>query len=164
MLVVTEVRRTTAQQWRTLKELRLRALADAPAAFGSTLARDRAIPDVEWERRAGASSWLAWQDGHAVGMVALVPDDVRPDAQQVVGMWVAPEVRGTGVADALVEQACAAARSGGAVEVALWVADGNDRARRAYMRLGFVPSGHRQPLPSDPSVGEERMSRALRPG
>ena len=56
-----------------------------------------------------------------------------------------------------------AAADGGAGTVALWVADGNDRARRCYERLGFVPTGVRQPLPSDPAVGEELLRRSLRP-
>lgn len=157
------MRRTTVEQWQALRELRLHALADSPAAFGSTLTQERALPDEEWQRRAGGDSWLAWDDGRPVGMVALVPDDVSSDARQVVGMWVAPPARGTGVAAALVEAACAAARAHGAACVCLWVADGNDRARRAYERCGFTATGRRQPLPSDPTVDEERMCRSLVP-
>jgi ribosomal protein S18 acetylase RimI-like enzyme len=51
------------------------------------------------------------------------------------------------------QQACA---------VTLWIADGNARARRLYERLGFVSTGRRQSLPSDPSVGEEELIRRLR--
>jgi hypothetical protein len=43
----------------------------------------------------------------------------------------------------------------------LWVADGNTAAMRAYERAGFVPTGRRQPLPSDPAVGEEQWALAL---
>jgi ribosomal protein S18 acetylase RimI-like enzyme len=46
--------------------------------------------------------------------------------------------------------------------VSLWVADGNDRARRFYERLGFTGTDERQPLPSDPGTTEERMERVLR--
>ena len=161
MLAVVEVRRTTREQWQTLRELRLRALTDAPAAFGSTLARDRAHPDAEWQRRAAGDCWLAWDDGRAVGMVALVPDVDGADVRQLVSMWIAPEVRGTGAAAALIEAACDGACAAGAAEVVLWVADGNDRARRAYERCGFRATGERQPLPSDPAVAEERMRRRL---
>ena len=157
---MVEVRRTTAEQWRALKQLRLSALADSPAAFGSTLAREVALDDAEWQRRARGGSWLAWANGRPVGMVALVPDD-GSDGQQVVGMWVAPSSRRTGVGAALVEAACALASELGAGQVCLWVADGNEGARRAYEAYGFTATGERQPLPSDPSVGEERMCRAL---
>ena len=50
----------------------------------------------------------------------------------------------------------------GARTVSLWVGDGNARARRLYERLGFTGAGERQPLFSDPRIGEERMERVLR--
>jgi RimJ/RimL family protein N-acetyltransferase len=41
--------------------------------------------------------------------------------------------------------------------VELWVTEQNEPARRLYDRCGFVPSGKRQPLPSDPSIEEIQM-------
>ena len=49
------VRRLGAADASLLRNLRLRALADAPMAFGSTLAREEAFAAQEWERRAVAS-------------------------------------------------------------------------------------------------------------
>jgi RimJ/RimL family protein N-acetyltransferase len=43
----------------------------------------------------------------------------------------------------------------------LWVTESNAPARRLYERCGFTPTGDRQPLPSDPSLPEIRMRRAL---
>jgi ribosomal protein S18 acetylase RimI-like enzyme len=45
--------------------------------------------------------------------------------------------------------------------VHLWVTETNPHARALYERLGFTPTGERQPLPSDPSIGEIAMSRTL---
>jgi ribosomal protein S18 acetylase RimI-like enzyme len=56
---------------------------------------------------------------------------------------------------------CSQAREDGAAAVRLFVVDGNDRTRRFYERLGFEPTGERQPLPSDPEVGEELLRRSL---
>lgn len=53
------------------------------------------------------------------------------------------------------------AASDGAREVALWVADGNTAAAAAYRLAGFVPTGRRQPLPSNPAVGEEEWVLAV---
>src|SRR5262245_22889432 len=39
------VRRIQAEEWEWLRAIRLRALADAPMAFGSTLADEQAQPD-----------------------------------------------------------------------------------------------------------------------
>jgi hypothetical protein len=38
--------------WKELREVRLRALADAPGAFASTLEREAAYPDDVWRQRA----------------------------------------------------------------------------------------------------------------
>ena len=38
------VRRVRAEEWERLRETRLRALADAPMAFGATLADEQARP------------------------------------------------------------------------------------------------------------------------
>ena len=94
-------------------------------------------------------------------MAAIITQDCLPDERHLVGMWVAPERRGSAVAAQLVEAACRAAAAAGAVGVVLWVADDNVRAERFYRRVGFVETGERQPLPSNPAVGEQRMRRAL---
>jgi predicted GNAT family acetyltransferase len=76
-------------------------------------------------------------------------------------MWAAPEFRGRRVADRLVAGVTEWALANGAKTLSLWVAGGNDRARRCYTRLGFIASGERQPLPDRPEVTEERMVMAI---
>jgi hypothetical protein len=45
-----EVVRAAAADWQDVKLTRLRALADAPYAFASTLAREQMYDDEEWRR------------------------------------------------------------------------------------------------------------------
>ncbi len=145
-----------------MKETRLRALRDAPYAFGSTYAREDTFTDGEWQRRAAQGNWfLAWSAGGPVGIAAMVSEDQAPQERHLVAMWVEPGQRGRGVACDLVEAVCDQARSAGADAVSLWVADGNPRARRFYDQCGFCPCDVRQPLPSAPEVWEERMRRPL---
>lgn len=159
---VVEVRRAEAGDWQAVRLTRLRALADSPFAFASTLEREMRFDDQQWQRRVGSGNWfLAWLGQQPVGIVAGVHASDRPDERHLVAMWVAVDQRGSSVATELVEAVCAWARLHGARLVTLWVADGNPRARRFYERLGFRSSGHRQALPSAPEVGEELMERPL---
>ncbi|WP_442907792.1 GNAT family N-acetyltransferase [Kineococcus sp. G2] len=161
------VQRAGAGQWPVVREVRLRALTDAPWAFGSTPAREEGLDDGTWRHRVEDGDWfLAWSAGRAVGVVALAPVDAgsRAGERDLVSMWVEPDHRGGGAATALVEAACARAAAGGAAAVGLWVVDGNPRARRFYERLGFRLTGQRKPLPRSPDVGEERLRRAAAPG
>ena len=50
------VRRIRADEALRLRAFRLRALADAPTAFGSTLAREEAFPESVWHERASAGA------------------------------------------------------------------------------------------------------------
>jgi GNAT superfamily N-acetyltransferase len=161
---VVDVQRAGPANWETVKLTRLRALADSPRSFGSTLAREVRFDDEEWQRRVAAGNWfLAWSRGCPVGLVAAIAEDGRPDERHLVAMWVEPERRGSGAAAALMKTVCEWARVDGAASVTLWVADGNLRARRFYERLGFCSTGERQPLPSAPEISEERMHRPLAP-
>jgi ribosomal protein S18 acetylase RimI-like enzyme len=150
------IRGLTEQDWRRLRDARLAALADAPYAFASTAAREEAFTDETWRERAGSGrTFGAWQHGALVGLATGFPED-PPTGWHLVGMWVAPEHRGQGVADELVRSVCGLAKDSGAVSVTLWVTDVNDRARAFYRRLGFVPTGQRQLL--RPGEWEEELS------
>ncbi|MGH3412702.1 MAG: GNAT family N-acetyltransferase [Marmoricola sp.] len=93
-----------ADDWRVWREIRLRALADSPDAFGSTLARERSFTEVDWRRRCGDRSVVAFHGDLAVACGAVFAD--RPGYAAVVAMWVDPAQRGRGhsrrILDALV--------------------------------------------------------------
>ncbi|MFM8895114.1 MAG: GNAT family N-acetyltransferase [Actinomycetales bacterium] len=60
---------------------------------------------------------------------------------QVQGVWVAPELRGQGLAAGGMAAVVELARSGVAPEVSLYVNDFNTAARKAYQRVGFEQVG-----------------------
>jgi GNAT superfamily N-acetyltransferase len=165
---VAQVRRAGADDWLVYRDLRLAALADAPYAFSSTLERELAFDDQVWQQRLGSravATFLAWDGDQVVGMATGKPEDpdddfAVPGACQLVAMWVSPAVRGTGVAAALVEAVAEHVRGTGAAALVLWVTEVNERARRFYERLGFVPTGSQQPVrPDEPDNTEVQMVR-----
>ncbi|MFJ2520655.1 GNAT family N-acetyltransferase [Cellulosimicrobium cellulans] len=171
----TTVVRVRPDDWRDLRDVRLRALADAPSAFGSTLAREVAFPDDVWHERAAQGRTLlarsapdgggpAGHDrspGPVVGLAAVVPSPDDPTVAELVSVWVDPGARGTGVAAALLRSAGPLVAELGARTLALWVTTTNDPALRLYERAGFAPTGETKPLPSDPRVAELRMARRI---
>jgi len=160
-----EVRRTGADDWAALRRLRLRALADAPGAFASTLEAELAFPDDVWRQRAGddsaAATFIASHGGDDVGLARIFAEPDPSSRAHLVSMWVDPAHRRRGLALALIDRAMGWAAERHADEVILWVADQNAAARRLYEQIGFRPTGERQPLPSDPTRSESLMRLPL---
>ena len=89
------LRRLTPDDWAVLRDVRLRALADSPDAFGSTLEREQPFDEKEWRRRSVRPVWVAEVDGRPVAMAGAFTND---GVLQVWGMWTDPDHRGQGVA------------------------------------------------------------------
>ena len=153
----TEIRRLALGDAGLLRTTRLAALADAPAAFGTSLAVAEARDDDFWQRQASGSlgeqrcaTWVAVDAaGDGVGMLTGVDTGSSIDIIQV---WVAPSHRATGLVDELfgaVLAWCPHER----VDIA--VAASNVRAKRAYERLGFRVTGDR------PGVNEREIEMTL---
>ncbi len=100
-----EIRTLCADEWAVWREVRLRSLAEAPEAFGSKLADWQGSNDREdrWRSRFDNVAFNAvaavCEGGQVVGTVGGMHHS--PGSIELISMWVAPEVRGTGVGDAL---------------------------------------------------------------
>ncbi len=132
-------------------------MAEAPAAFGSTLPDWSGPGDTEerWRARLAGVALnivLTW-NGEPVGMVSATTPG-GDGAIELISMWVAPFARGHGVGDAAVHRVLAWAQiEHGRSPVELSVKVHNDPAIRLYRRHGFTDVG---PSPNDPG---ERLMR-----
>ncbi|MGH8981826.1 MAG: GNAT family N-acetyltransferase [Acidimicrobiales bacterium] len=147
-------------EWELWRSLRRAALADAPDAFGSTLAEWSGSGDTEerWRRRLRTvpCNVVASLDEIPVGMVSGTgPVD---EVVELIGMWCAPRARGAGVGDALVAAIVQWARSQGAASLQLDVRVQNPFAIALYERQGFVDEG------LSTAVGVEFPERRMRLG
>lgn len=167
-----EIRRIGASEWRALRALRLRALRDAPLAFGSTLERESAYDQARWRSQANSAAAgaddvaiVAVADGRFVGMARgyLGPsEELQPQTVAwLIGVYVDPAWRGQGVATALSSEVVGWARERGVAEVHLHVADWNEAARRTYEALGFTATRATTTLAHEPSITESEMRLRL---
>jgi ribosomal protein S18 acetylase RimI-like enzyme len=140
----------------TVRPLRLRALREDPDAFGSTLEREQNRPDADWDFWV-RDSLIAFDGDTAVGMANLKLD---ADGAQLFGMWVAPEARGKGVGELLVD---ALIERAGDRQITLCVAETAPAARRLYERMGFTPTGTTGTLRPDSEIRTVDLTRGPGP-
>jgi dihydropteroate synthase len=165
--VAVIVRPARPEDWRELRDVRLRALADAPDAFGEVLGDAQRFDDAAWEsrtsRRPGVLVLVAERERSPIGMMVVVvkPDDGR--RANVYAMWVAPEARGSGVGRKLVDAGLAWARRQGALDVELHVSERHPDAKRLYMRCGFAPTGELSPIRPGSELQAETLTIRLAP-
>ncbi|WP_328888261.1 GNAT family N-acetyltransferase [Streptomyces sp. NBC_00316] len=182
------IRPVRAEEWPLVKDLRLAALQDpvAPVAFLETYEQALAEPDDFWQGRtargaeAGGNEVRQFiaeaSDGSWAGTISVLIE--RPDGDlrfgeaakvhqaHVVGVFVRPEARGSGLAERLFRAGVDWAWSLGEPRierVRLYVHENNPRAAAFYRRFGFVPSGETTAVPNDPTALELEYE-IVRPG
>ncbi|MFE5045451.1 GNAT family N-acetyltransferase [Streptomyces sp. NPDC056637] len=172
------VRPVRPEEWEAVREIRLAALRDpaAPIAFLETYETAVARPEEFWRERAGwfeldgsGHQFIAeGADGRWWGSVTVRVEEagaplVFGDTSEVrqahlVGVYVRPEHRGSGVTEALFRAAVEWAHSlEGLERVRLYVHQDNARAQAFYRRFGFGRSGASVAVPGDPAKAEYEM-------
>lgn len=176
------IRPVNADEWQDVRTLRLEALRDeaAPLAFVESYDTGAAMPDSFWKERTAGSSVDAGTDAGARQFVAVAGDGswvgtsvvliespgekdfegrvIERSGGHVVGVFVKPQHRAAGVLDALFEASLEWMRGRSLSWARLYVHEENSRARSAYRRCGFEPTG----LRLDGALGSEiEMARRV---
>ncbi|SDO94578.1 Ribosomal protein S18 acetylase RimI [Microbacterium testaceum StLB037] len=176
--VTIGVRRVRAGEGARVCELRLRAVSDpvASIAFLTTREQELEREPAFWDERAaggasgGSTAMFVAEDGDTwVGSVTVL---VRRAGEidhtgrrlphgraDVVGVYVAPEARGSGAIDALLDAAARWTAEQGFETLSLDVHVDNHRAQAVYRRAGFVATGETF---TGPIGAELAMGRSLR--
>ena len=167
---MAEIRRLGKDDGALLRDVRLRALRDAPYAYGSWFAREAEFADEVWDDRVAESDaghaaavFVAVEDGRLVGMAGGDVHQDEPATVTLWGTWVDPAVRRGGIGRGLVEAVAAWARERGADQMTVRVTDTKATlpAVTLYRKLGFVETGEQERLGSHPSLVTVVMSRSL---
>ena len=162
---MVSIRQIRASEGSTLRQIRLRAIRDTPTAFAVSLADTLAQSDEAWTAWATSSAegnervlYIAEDAGHWVGIAGGMLAASQNEPAQLISMWVDPAYRGQGIGRQLVLQIIAWARYRQTSRLELWVTVDNINAVSLYTRCGFRTTGDSQPLPSDPSLMEQKMT------
>lgn len=150
------------EDWHEWRSIRLRALAQAPYAFGSTFEEWERAPEGRWRDRLsipGAVNVVAYRGDTSVGMASAIPDDT-PGFIKLISVWVAPGERGVGVLDLLVSEILKNVDSE-AEWLTLEVLESNLPAIKAYERNGFERTSRESADPENPFGQEIVMIRSM---
>jgi GNAT superfamily N-acetyltransferase len=139
--------------------LRLRALRDAPDAFGETFADAVAQSTSYWEELTRSVTepdrhvmFLAYEGEDVFGSAYGLLDREHSDAGRVGGMWVEPAWRRRGVGHALLREVFDWARGRGLKRLGLWAPAHSPAAMSLYSRTGFRQTGERRHLTTNSSL------------
>lgn len=170
----------TEDDWAAVRDLRLRAVTDAPNAFLETREQVLDVDEDGWRSRVrrnvavDSTQVVAVDpDGRWIGsMVCFVSEGApgyiaapRPGPRRanLVGVFVDPGWRGSvGVTDALLGAIARwAGEEKGFTELYLHVSEQNARAIRSYEKRGFVETGNVDSIPEQPGEREIEMVARL---
>ncbi|MFD4241981.1 GNAT family N-acetyltransferase [Streptomyces sp. NPDC058525] len=169
------IRPVRGDEWEQVKELRIAALMDplAPVAFLETVAEAEGRPDEFWKARAeGASHGRAARQfvaegpgGEWVGSVTVLVEEsgtadifdqvIERNQGHLVGVFVRPEQRGTGLTERLFRAAldwCWSLEEPALECARLYVHEDNPRAEAFYRRFGFEATGTVAHVSADPAA------------
>lgn len=149
-----ELVRIGPEDWREFREVRLVALSDAPAAFGSRHADWVDAPEHRWRARLTDVPFTVVARSED-GPVGVASGAESGQVVELISMWVAPSQRGTGLAKRLIDEVIRWATAHGQ-QTCLMVRDDNIGAIRAYARAGFIDHGVPEDWPTD-APPERRM-------
>ncbi len=163
-----QFRTVRASDAERLRELRLRALADTPAVFASTVQEEAALPASHWAELALQSEvadhliiHIALDGERWLGMAAGRWYDRPRGIAHLWGMWVDPAARGLGLGERLVAGIRDWAANHQARFLRLGVVTAEGDPTPFYERLGFVRTGELGTLRRDPTRPVHYLARPV---
>jgi len=136
-----DIVRLTADDAARFVAMRHAALVNDAASFRTSAEDDAKVPLAQWEQRLAAEHVYAVKRSDAWLAIGGLSRENRAKLDHkglIWGMYVAPEARGTGAADQLMEALVAAGRTLGLRQLQLTLMADNVRAMRLYERHGFA--------------------------
>jgi RimJ/RimL family protein N-acetyltransferase len=135
-----EIVTASSNDAKRLRDLRLRALADAPYAFGADYKVESEKLIEYWQDYLKNTDWcFAVIDGVDIGLLAVDKADADRNSDcWMASWWLEEAYRGQGIPKLMLEWFDKLCIAKGWNKQGLGVWPENERAIAAYMKLGFV--------------------------
>jgi len=137
------IRHIQAGKVEAFRRIRLEALRTEPASFASRYEDWAALSLDEWRNRLSEPVFIAFQDGEPVGIMGLIRQRSSKMAHRatIIMVYIGRSLRGTGLAERLLDVVVDHARQIGIRQLELFVSAENAAAIRFYHRQGFSEVG-----------------------
>lgn len=153
----------TEDEWSRLRDIRLSALEDYPAAFLSSYEREAAYHEQRWRQEFSRGAWnILLAGGKEIGLLG-VTRELTMSSQEcyLESLWIAPDFRRNRAGSMLLRTVLDCLRDSGVHTVWLYILNGNEGAKRLYETFGFQSTNEWQLLPDHPAGSEHRMKLRL---
>ena len=137
-------RRIQSGEVNLFKNLRLKALQDAPYAFSSTYESALRRTDESWREQAertaqgtDRATFISFLDDEPVGIAALYRLENQADVGELLQVWVAPGQRGGQAARSLMDAVFTWAGENHFCKIIASVRRENPRAIQFYLKYSF---------------------------
>lgn len=157
------VRVLSEDEWEQYREFRLKSLRDSPDAFVADYETEHDFDEKLWRARMRRSvRLLAERDDEPVGIASLRDnDDLVEGAAELFGLWVEPDLRGSGVAEKILLAASDAAEQHGRSQLIYWVGTDNARAVAFASSYGLRPTEYRREHDNVDGEPDEELAMVL---
>ncbi len=130
------IKKISADDWRSLRELRLKAVVDSPEAFGDSIEVIENRSEEYWINGINSSDvFISQAIDKWVGMIIFKQDS--DGVWSIKSLWVEPDYRKQGIGKMLMEKAIESAKENHVSLIELGVNTESESAINLYKSLGF---------------------------
>ena len=128
--------KTSSDNWKDLKKVRIQSLRESPESFGASLSNTLGLEEQDWRKASSSNEglvfFLAYINQEPVGMIGLARKE------ELISMWVSPDFRNKSIGSALVNAVKEHSCKNSYARVILKVEPTNLEIKNYYRRHGFI--------------------------
>ena len=143
------IRRIKKEECDVYKEVRLRALKEAPYAFSTTYDSAMQRSDDMWKQQVFGAATGADQaifivlseEKITIGLAALYRSSTDQKSGEMAQVWISPEYRRRGIGKELLDKVIHWGKENGIADFEARIMEGNEQAIAFYKKNNFTETG-----------------------